>query len=509
MVQDLHHHLTSLVPVALFLVALPAAAEEHVRADRSPLTFRDAGLYTSPFREDADTAVDGMTNMLAAGRAVRPETPWTFYIIQHDIYESPPSDAMVSQLREMAKNGKKVILRAQVRLKQKTPEIDKMEQFLVTLFERVDPDLLYAITLDEENIYWDGWGDALTRLYYRAKARWPDLPVYQWWTPMEAPDVRATGGWVALPSDGWVLDLYGEPRKKFEQKLVKFLETGKPAVHIAWASPTWLRWSGADTVEGFRRILNDQIDVCRAYNVPVAYFCNWDEKAWGWHSKDPVMGSFYRELEALVMNFRHVPDESIGYRTLNEKLFDWAHSSDAPVGVSYQLDEEQRKQATIECDLAPVPVEPGTHPVATAAVRPRLAVTCLLDDSARRLDGGLRVRGVKDQQFRVPIVFRIEPGSPVVLQAITAGVSATRDLGGGAILSWSVDGTSWQEPVSADPAKAGQALTVNLPGGEFTTDPVWVRVELISNSGLPTSTCSSLDGLRVIAALDDGIAGHR
>jgi len=446
--------------------------------------------------------------MLSPDRAVRPETPWTFYIMQGN--ESPPLDAQVRLLREMARNGKKVILRAHVRKGHKTPDVDKMEQWLVTFFERVDPDWLYAVTLDEENIFWDGWADGLAELYRRTKKHWPDLPVYQWWTPMEVPNVRAESGWVALPADGWVIDLYGEPRRKFEKKLVKTLETGKPVVHIAWASPEWLRWSGADTWEGGRRIMDDQVDVCRAYNVPVAYFCTQNEEEdengkkicgirWGWHARDPVVRRFYRELEALVMNFRHVPEASIGYRTLNARTFDWAHSPEAPAGVSYELDEQGRKQATIECDLTPVPAEPGTHPVTAADVEPRLAVTCVLDDAAGRLDGGLRVRGVKDAQFRVPIVFRIEPERPVALQAVTAGVSAIKDLGGSAILSWSADGTDWKEPVGADRAKTGQSLTVKLPGDEFTTDPVWVRVELISNSGLPTSTCSSLGSLRVIA----------
>ena len=225
----------------------------------------------------------------------------------------------------MATNGKKVILRVHVGRLDPNPNVDEIEKWLVTLFEHVDPDWLYVITLGEEQVFWNGWTDALTKLYYRAKARWPDLPVYQWWTPPVAIDVWATGGWVALPADGWLIDLYGLRGRAFESKLVKFLEAGKPVVHIAWASPTWLNptLSGAETWEpGGQEILDEQLDVCRAYNVPVAYFCTQpggkDEEGntfnirWGWHAEDPVVRNFYRKLEARVLNLRHLHEDSIG-----------------------------------------------------------------------------------------------------------------------------------------------------------------------------------------------------
>ena len=73
----------------------------------------------------------------------------------------------------------------------------------------MDPDWLYAMTLGEEQVFWNGWADALTKLYYRVKARWPDLPVYQWWTPPVAIDVRATGGWEALAAQIFYPEVFG------------------------------------------------------------------------------------------------------------------------------------------------------------------------------------------------------------------------------------------------------------------------------------------------------------
>ena len=519
MLTDDRHYLKALLTVAVLFSAVPSRAADEVRADRERLTFRDAGVYCDlDFIHGRDPADEGSTNMLGPERAARPRTPWTFYIVQGN--SNTPADERVAGLREMARNGKKVILRAKVGRMHKDPDVDAMEQWLVTFFERVDPNWLYAVTLDEEHIEWNGWAEALTRLYYRVKARWPALPVYQWWTPMEAIDVRATSGWVALPSDGWMIDLYGEPREKFERKLVKFLEAGKPVVHIAWASPTWPRWCGAETWDGGgRQIMDDQIAVCRAYDVPVAYFCTQPEEEdengkktcgirWGWHARDPVVRRFYRALEAEVLNFRHVPAASIGYRSLDANKFDWARSPDAPVGASYQLDAQERIQATIACDIRSVPPETGTHGVPTPFARPHLAVTCILDDSARLLQGGFRVRSVKDRGARVPIVFRIEPSSPIALQAISAAVSVTKDLGGKANIAWSADGESWSRPVGSDPARHGQSLTVAFPGNAFAADPVWVRIELVGDAGLPTNVCSSLTGLRVTAAIDEGNVGR-
>ena len=88
----------------------------------------------------------------------------------------------------------------------------------------------------------------------------------------------------------------GLRQRPFETKLIKFLESVKPVVLINWASLTWLNPtpSGADTSEGGQEILDEKLDVYRAYNVPVAYFCTQlggtDKQGktynirWGWHA---------------------------------------------------------------------------------------------------------------------------------------------------------------------------------------------------------------------------------
>lgn len=318
-------------------------SKQPVHADRTPLTFRDAGLYWSATpQSQSETA--GAKSLLTLERAATDQSPWAFYIMQST--ENPAEMAsLADQIRQMASHGKKIILRAEVGHLHEKPDVDQMEQWLVELFQHVDPDWLYAITLDEEQVYWKGWAEALTELYARCKTRWPDLPVYQWWSPMEVPNARAKKGWVALPADGWVIDLYGQPRPIFEQKLVKALETGKPVIHIIWASPEWMFYDKQGCTKknwwekNGRPVFEYQLDVCRAYNVPVAYFCTQqyvndaegnrvEFVRWGWQAKDPLVRKFYLELEKKVQALRSLPKETIGYRALDQKKFDWAHTID-------------------------------------------------------------------------------------------------------------------------------------------------------------------------------------
>jgi hypothetical protein len=341
--------------------------------------------------------------------------------------------------------------------------------------------------------------------------------VYQWWTPPVAIDVRATGGWVALPADGWLIDLYGLRGRVFERKLVQFLEAGKPVVHIVWASPTWLNptLSGADTWEGGEEILDEQLDVCRAYNVPVAYFCTQpggtDEQGktynirWAWHAQDPVVRRFYRELETRVMNLRQLHPDSIGYRSVNAGMFAWARAPREPVGVTYAIDEQDRKQASVVCRLDQVKTEPGSHLVPTPDVRPKLAVQCVLDDAARDLKEGLRIHSVKGRVIAVPIVIRIESAQSVAFQAITAHISATPDLGGTVRMAWSADGSSWSRPVESGPKPVAATLSVRLPGKELENKPLWVRIELVANAGVKTSICSGLESLSVTASFEPAL----
>ncbi|MDP6355344.1 MAG: hypothetical protein QF473_09600, partial [Planctomycetota bacterium] len=111
---------TILMSLLLSSVA-PGIAE--VKADRTRLTFRDGGLYCNysmwhglkPAKAD---------NMLPAQRAASEDSPWSFYIMQYRGGDEPRATHDGALIREMAKHGKKVILRAHIGRLTKNPDVD-------------------------------------------------------------------------------------------------------------------------------------------------------------------------------------------------------------------------------------------------------------------------------------------------------------------------------------------------------------------------------------------------
>ena len=502
--------------LAVLACSVPGAAtygETKLRADRTPLTYRDSGLYCNYFMvhgvEPENMGIKSrVKNMLPASRAASAEAPWTFYVMQYHAPKKRRPEFDGSLIRDMVRAGKKVILRAAIGRGAVNPDIDELDQRLINMLEEVDPDLLYAITLDEENIYWRGWDKVLPELYHRCKKRWPDLPVYQWWTPMEVPNLRADSGWVALPADGWVIDLYGMPREAFEKKVLMCLETGKPLIHIAWASPDWPQYSGGETWErGGRKIFDDQREVCRAYNIPVGYFCTQKYLEvdgqrirpifWGWHATNPEVRAWYRELEALVMNLRTLPDDQIGFRTPNQRLFDWAHGSSRDVDLTYVLDEKERKRFAWRAHGRSMPYKPGEHGLETPYANPHVRLTLILDESASRLDGRPAVRSIQGHANRVPLVFRVEPRQPLEDVRVTARVVATRSAGGSAHLAVSVDGADWSSTVATDPSRKTSDVTVASPIDGRSDAPFWVRLMLEATAGVPTDPAATLKWIEV------------
>jgi len=501
--------------MALALLPIPSAtSEEAVRIDRTPLTFRDSGLYCNlGCVHGVDPTKDGVTNLLTAERAMAPDTPWDFYIMQYNASE--PSPDLAKRLKGFARNGKKIILRVILGKKKQRLDLDEAKRRLEDLFRHTDPDWLYAITLDEENVYWFGGTEILTKLHRYVKERWPELPTYQWWTPMIAPDVNATRGWVALPADGWVMDLYGRHREEFEKKLIKFMETGKPVVHIAWASPTWMFhdkegctkedwWAKAG-----RPVFDEQVRICREYNVPVAYFCCQQAEVkdgkklapirWGWHAVDPVTRRWFRELEALVPNFDFLPSEEIGFRELTSRKAGWAHSAPT-VQVKMALDEKERMRFSWRTGFPEVNIEPGEHALPCPYDNPYVRVRYTLGEQARHLQEGFAITSIDKRALSVPIVFRVDPLKPVVNWQVSVALSVVRPLGGSAKLAFSADAKAWSSEVATDP-RGGSRQTLSSAETSLGKGTLWTRVTLCANAGVKTNIASRLTSLTVSASL--------
>lgn len=250
---------------ALLIAALASLAGA---AELAPLSSKDAGLYVG-------TAGDYMFG----------DVPFAFSIEQVSRQSDPARLADV--VERLAANGKRPILDIFLYEKgdeQARPAAEYLA-WLEPLLAKLPLDKVYAITLSEENIYWNGHQELLAELYRQVKARHPALAVYQWYSP----GAGAPGfGWPLLPADGWLIDEYCKPRDQFAKLVKQYTLLGKPLIHIAWAAPGWPEFSTWD------QVFDDQLEICRRYGVPVSFFCWWppnstpappgNQSMWSWEA---------------------------------------------------------------------------------------------------------------------------------------------------------------------------------------------------------------------------------
>ncbi|HID06861.1 MAG TPA: hypothetical protein EYP10_06905, partial [Armatimonadetes bacterium] len=105
-----------------------------------------------------------------------------------------------------------------------------------------------------------------------------------------------------LRADGWIIDPYGFDRKRFRRYLMKYLVTGKPVINCITASP--------DPGAPFGITSQEQVDVCREFNVPMFFYCvdpKWGSPAVWLHSDDPAIAKC-REWLLKVVDEAHRTD---------------------------------------------------------------------------------------------------------------------------------------------------------------------------------------------------------
>ena len=165
--------------------------------------------------------------------------------------------------------GKRII--AQATPGQGALKTEEYYQGLVTFLENVDRDELYAVTLSEENIFWNGEHERLTRHYRRLKKRFPDLPVFQWYSNSSRGTAWPGFLYPWLPADGWIIDeYYAEPRD-FEQEVRRYRMLGLPLIQLGYAAPVE---AAKHPISAYHpSLLQGQLRVARKYNVPFAYYC--------------------------------------------------------------------------------------------------------------------------------------------------------------------------------------------------------------------------------------------
>lgn len=122
------------------------------------------------------------------------------------------------------------------------------------LLENLPLDLIDAVVPSEENIAWNNGLAVQNALYDHIKSKW-GLTCYQWFTPYDTPHA-------GLRADGWIIDPYRLQTQDFRKYLMKYLVTGLPVINCVNASAEIGMWSSSQ----------DQVDVCREFNVPMFFY---------------------------------------------------------------------------------------------------------------------------------------------------------------------------------------------------------------------------------------------
>ena len=491
-----------------------------VRADRQRMGFRNQGLYCSAFGP-AGARPHGVKDLLPANRAVNTAS-WSFYIMQFDAdlnpLFNPAAPSPYKQLfPELARHGKRVILDASI-FDDDTGKLGPHPaatafHHLAQTLKVVKPQWLYAVTLNEENVYWNGHAEVLAKVYHMAKKRWPDLPVYQWWTPMVGIDWTGQTGWRALPADGWVCDLYNMPRTEYERHVISFLHTGKPLVAILWASPQWpinTHSQFSTPAQWWRqegaRVLRDQLDICRAYNIPVAYFACQKNlfKAgklvhpiyWAWQATDRITRAFYQNLELRAQEFRFTPSYKMDYRAVTPAKVRWSQGTP---GVELNLSRTAKGmiQANWTDYLHDITLSVGTQ--ARPHPNPYVAVSYQLDDQAvkalEHAATGFAVASADKRAVEAPLVLKIQPQRPVNDLSVTLDIQCIKALGGSYEVSSSADSRQWSAPKTGN---HDRLVTIAGPARvKPSTDPLYIKIVLIANAGVQTNIACAFNELHV------------
>lgn len=278
----------SLQIVAAFLLltacCLPAQSQskKKIPGPREPLTARDVGVYggwnEEWFREDS---------------------PLTYLMVQATITEKGNFWWHGNESRDRDAEWNKMLRRARARglriiavlgtVAGPNDDLDLKNwgRGLDRFLEMVDEDQLYAISISEENIFWNNRVEELKAAYAYGKKK-TDVPIYQWYSPRaHAPGF---GAWPHIPADGWLVDEYAHPGPSFEELMRGFSAHQVPVFQIVWAAPSHRSFDWDALGEPS---FDWQLAVCRKYNIPTAFFM-WEGRGGGWGWTPGVMQSLKR-----------------------------------------------------------------------------------------------------------------------------------------------------------------------------------------------------------------------
>ena len=469
--------ITAMLSVMLLSAdAFAASTSPPERSAREPLTHRDSGIYGwwQPYFW---------------------EGPFQFLIVQAFVRPHESLDAVQNagtaegiglwneNLMKARAAGKRVI--AQATPGQGGRKTEEYYQGLVRFLETVNRRELYAVTLSEENIFWDGEHEKLTDIYYRLKNDFPEVPVYQWYSNSSRGDAWPGFRYPWLPADGWITDEYFAEPRDFEQEVRRYRMLGLPLIQLGYAAP--VEAANHPTTSYHPSMLQGQLRVAKKYNVPFAYYC--------WEGGMPKRTFAWAETaeEASKKVFTFVLDEAgKAGQAKDEDLVQW--DIDLPADTVLQADTNATFRHREDFDLRMNPGEQGPDP----------------DFMARSLIRGLRYMKWVPEPGR--IVVRAVDASPVdasitcpwrapngesCLFTARAKVLLEPGTTPDIIFEVSVNGYDWV--ASTDQVVDGM-LTVESPA---VHDILHTRLRIAGTSAKPGEPLAAIDWIEV-----SGTAAH-
>ena len=247
----------------LVVVVASLASFSCASAPQSDIQAHDFGLYGSawiPWLRKNPTVADFIVYQAGPARPLK--------LIRNDLQFASDS-------------GMKVILTLKLD-KFSVPDsavgrgVPSLENFQRVL-DHIEDLPLSAITIGEENVFWDGGSERLAGLYEALRQRYPKRRFFQWYSPsrnMNLPGLK----WPVLPADGWVFDQYFMPGHVYSEYVKGIASIDAPKISIVWASPLWrpgeknsesdFEWWDEDGWKLFYEQVRLNID----HNIPTAFF---------------------------------------------------------------------------------------------------------------------------------------------------------------------------------------------------------------------------------------------
>jgi hypothetical protein len=215
---------------------------------------------------------------------------WMPWLREHDgrvefiVYQAGPKrpSATIAQDLQFAQaTALKVILTPKLPDTDPAASMQLREQAAVDAVARVLDSItgvpVAAVTIGEENVFWDDQSTVLTRAYDALKEEYPERRFYQWYSPTKSLAVPGAK-WPDLRTDGWIFDQYFLDENLYSQYVDGLVAKQTQLVSVVWASPFWRpgeqqpepgpEWWEQD---GWRR-LYEHVKINRDRDVPTAFF---------------------------------------------------------------------------------------------------------------------------------------------------------------------------------------------------------------------------------------------